>query len=240
MHADAHHLLAPAGPPSPDRGIITLADITERKRAADALAHLLVALKTDIHWLHDRLAELPARDGDAARALRERMRCTCHNMGRLVGHAADSLGQLIADSRPNLLDHQDLWAALREQAHDFARTAQLELEWDMQAEGAPELPRPAGMAVLKVFQEMLSNVGRHAQASRLSVRIAVDRERLRLTVEDNGSGASPDAFEAGGTYGVTTMRERARDFGGHIAISSEVGHGCAFTLVLPNPQGAIA
>src|SRR5688572_6959617 len=106
MHVDALHLLAPAGPPSPAGGIITLADITERQRAADALADLLVALKTDIQWLQERLAELPARDVETARALRERMRCTCHNMGRLVGRAADSLSQLVADSRPSPLDHQ--------------------------------------------------------------------------------------------------------------------------------------
>jgi signal transduction histidine kinase len=92
--------------------------------------------------------------------------------------------------------------------------------------------------VFRIFQEMLSNVGRHAQASRVCVRIAADGERLRITVEDNGSGASPEAFEAPTAYGVMGMRERARHLGGHIAIASEVGRGSAFTLVLPVPGHA--
>jgi signal transduction histidine kinase len=102
---------------------------------------------------------------------------------------------------------------------------------------APDLAETVAMAVFRIFQEMLSNVGRHAQASRISVRIMGDSERLRITVEDNGIGASPDAFDSPRAYGVMGMRERARHFGGQIAIASEPGRGSAFTLVLPLRHG---
>ena len=209
----------------------------ERTRIArevhDELGSLLVAMKMDVNWLDKRLAEQPGRDAETAQAMRERMRCKCQNMSRLIERAVDNVGRIITDLRPSILDHQGLWAALEWQAHEFVETAELELEWDMQHGETPELPEPAAMAVFRIFQEMLSNVGRHAQASRLAVRIAADPERLRITVEDNGNGASAEAFEAPTAYGVMGMRERARHLGGHIAISSEVGHGCAFTLVLP-------
>jgi PAS domain S-box-containing protein len=213
----------------------------ERTRIArevhDELGSLLVALKMDVNWLDKRLGEQPGRTPDAAQAMRERMRCKCQNMSRLIENAVDNVGRIITDLRPSILDHQGLWAALEWQAHEFVQSAELELEWDMQAAEAADLPEPAAMAVFRIFQEMLSNVGRHAQASRVTVRITADTERLRITVEDNGNGASPEAFESRTAYGVMGMRERARQLGGHIAIASEVGHGCAFTLVLPLRHG---
>ncbi|ROZ74299.1 PAS domain-containing sensor histidine kinase [Ramlibacter sp. WS9] len=213
----------------------------ERTRIArevhDELGSLLVALKMDVNWLDKRLGEQPGRTADAAQAMRERMRCKCQNMSRLIESAVDNVGRIITDLRPSILDHQGLWAALEWQAHEFVQSAELELEWDMQAADAADLPEPSAMAVFRIFQELLSNVGRHAQASRVTVRIAADAERLRITVEDNGNGASPEAFESRTAYGVMGMRERARQLGGHIAIASEVGHGSAFTLVLPLRHG---
>jgi signal transduction histidine kinase len=234
--------------------VITFVDISERRQAADTdgvreaelrriardlhdeLGSLLQALKRDIAWLDKRLGTGPATE-DEDSSLRERMLCRCQNMGRLVDSAMGNIGRIVGGLRPGVLEQQGLWAALERQAHDFAQSAELELEWDMQAPGEPQLPEPAAVAVFRVFQEMLSNVGRHAQASRISARIAADGARLRITLEDNGCGASPEAFDAPDAYGVMGMRERARQLGGHIAVSSEVGHGSAVTLVLPLEQG---
>ena len=216
----------------------------ERTRIArevhDELGSLLVAMKMDVNWLDKRLSEQPGRSQDAAQDMRDRMRSKCQNMSRLIENAVDNVGRIITDLRPSILDHQGLWAALEWQAQEFVQSAELELDWDLQqglAAGPPSLPGPAAMAVFRIFQEMLSNVGRHAQASRVAVRIAAADARLRITVEDNGSGAAPEAFEAPTAYGVMGMRERARHFGGHIAIASEIGHGSSFTLILPLQQG---
>lgn len=212
----------------------------ERTRIArevhDELGSLLVALKMDVNWMDKRLSEQPGRDADGQHAMRERMRCKCQNMGRLIESAVGNVGRIITDLRPSILDHQGLWAALEWQAQEFVRSGEIELAWDLQEPPPPELPEPMAMAVFRIFQEMLSNVGRHARANRVEVRIAADGERLRLTVEDNGSGASRDAFESPTAYGVMGMRERARHFGGHIAIASEPGRGSVFTLVLPLPR----
>lgn len=212
----------------------------ERTRIArevhDELGSLLVALKMDVNWMDKRLSEQPGRDADGQQAMRERMRCKCRNMGRLIESAVGNVGRIITDLRPSILDHQGLWAALEWQAQEFVRSGELELAWDLEDPSPPELPEPMAIAVFRIFQEMLSNVGRHARASRVEVRIATDGERLRLTVEDNGSGASRDAFESPTAYGVMGMRERARHFGGHIAIASEPGRGSVFTLVLPLPR----
>jgi len=209
----------------------------ERTRIArevhDELGSLLVALKMDVNWLDKRLAEQQSREAGAAQAMRERMRSKCQNMSRLIENAVDNVGRIITDLRPSILDHQGLWAALEWQAHEFVQSAELALDWQMQVDAAPELPEPAAMAVFRIFQEMLSNVGRHARARHVAVRIAADARQLRITVRDDGRGAPPEAFEAATAYGVMGMRERARHFGGVIEIESQIGLGAAFHLRMP-------
>jgi signal transduction histidine kinase len=80
---------------------------------------------------------------------------------------------------------------------------------------------------------MLSNVGRHARASALRVQIRIREGQLQVVVQDNGCGATPQAFEAPTAYGVMGMRERARHFGGDITIHSAAGQGARFCLQLP-------
>ncbi len=209
----------------------------ERTRIArevhDELGSLLVALKMDVNWMDKRLGEQQQRSEDEARSMRGRLQSKCRNMSRLIEEAVDNVGRIITDLRPSILDHQGLWAALEWQAHEFARSAELRLAWAMDDTEGVELPEPAAIAVFRIFQEMLSNVGRHARASALTVRIGITGGQLQLVVQDNGCGAAAQAFEAPTAYGVMGMRERARHFGGDIFITSEVGQGARFCLQLP-------
>lgn len=211
----------------------------ERTRIArevhDELGSLLVALKMDVNWMDRRLAEQAQRSADAQADMRQRMRCKCQNMSRLIESAVDNVGRIINDLRPSILDHQGLWAALEWQAHEFARNAELALDWQMDVDEAPEPPERQAMAVFRIFQEMLSNVGRHAHASRLGVHIQHRSGELMLLVQDNGVGAPTQAFEARDAYGVMGMRERARHFGGHLRIHSVPGQGTMLVLKVRLP-----
>ena len=210
----------------------------ERTRIArevhDELGSLLVALKMDVNWLDKRLSEQQQRSLEAAEDMRTRMRCKCQNMSRLIENAVDNVGRIITDLRPSILDHQGLWAALEWQAHEFVQSAELGLDWHLDTgafDGAlPELPEPQAMAVFRIFQEMLSNVGRHARASHLVVRIACTDGTLQLSVQDDGVGAPPQAFEATNAYGIMGMRERARHLGGLLEVRSAPGMGTTTTL----------
>ena len=206
----------------------------ERTRIArevhDELGSLLVALKMDVGWLDKRLAEQQQRDPDAFETLRGK----CRSMGRLIETAVDNVGRIITDLRPSILDHQGLWAALDWQAHEFVQSAELALEWQMTidtllAEAAP-LPESTAIGIFRIFQEMLSNVGRHAQASAVAITIKASAQAISVTVSDNGKGADAAAFEAADAYGVMGMRERARHLGGRLEISSQIGRGSTFHL----------
>ena len=217
----------------------------ERTRIArevhDELGSLLVALKMDVGWLDKRLTDLGSsveaaeqqqRHADAAQTMRDTMRCKCQSMSRQIETAVDNVGRIITDLRPSILDHQGLWAALDWQAHEFVQSVELQLDWQMDVAQAAPVSEQAAIGIFRIFQEMLSNVGRHAQASRVAITIQASPEAINITVQDNGCGADPAAFEATNAYGLMGMRERARHLGGSIAISSKKGLGSTFNLCI--------
>jgi PAS domain S-box-containing protein len=206
----------------------------ERTRIArevhDELGSLLVALKMDVNWLHKRLSDIETQGQAPDAPLQERMRSKCRHMSTQIESAVDNVGRIITDLRPSILDHQGLWAALEWQAHEFVQSAEIELDWQMDVAQAKELPAPAAIEVFRIFQEMLSNVGRHARASQMNVQIQADAQQLRIRVQDNGQGADPQAFEAANAYGIMGMRERALRLNGSISIESQAGQGCTMEL----------
>lgn len=207
----------------------------ERTRIArdvhDELGSLLVALKMDVNWLEKRVADRPE------------LSCKCHGMGRLIDTAVDNVGRIITDLRPSILDHQGLWAALEWQAQEFIETT--ELRHELQVHVAQGLLPPGGVAgerwaiaVFRIFQEMLSNVARHAMARTVCIRLYVDGPPyplLHLEVRDDGVGVSKAALNDPHSYGVMGMRERAGHFGGRVTVEGAPGQGTCVRLVMPLP-----
>ena len=212
----------------------------ERTRIArevhDELGSLLVALKMDVGWLDKRLSEQEQRAAVEAQAMREKMRGKCQNMSRLIENAVVNVGRIITDLRPSILDHQGLWDALAWQAQEFVQSAEQELKWCMDVNVQRVLPEPMAMAVFRIFQEMLSNVGRHARARTVDVDIVEREGWLHLSVEDDGCGAEAKVFESAQAYGIMGMRERARHFGGVIDVDSQPGRGTRMRLSMPLPN----
>lgn len=213
----------------------------ERTRIArevhDELGSLLVALKMDVNWLDKRLAEqAPLKSPEAPDSVHARMRAKCQGMSRQIERAVVNVGRIITDLRPSILDHQGLWGALEWQAQEFVQSTEQQLQWRMDVHERHEWPEPMAMAVFRIFQEMLSNVGRHARAHTVDIDIAVREGWLHLSVEDDGCGALPQAFESPQAYGIMGMRERARHFGGVIEIDSQPGRGTCMRLSMPCPE----
>ena len=207
----------------------------ERTRIArdihDELGSLLVSLKLDVDWLRTRQG---GRTDLAAK---------CQGMGARIDSAVDTLGRIITDLRPSILDHQGLWAALEWQAQEFVERTGLAA--DVKVHVAAGVEAPGGVAgerwsiaVFRIFQEMLSNVARHAQAERIVIRLYVDgppEAALYLDVRDDGIGAVLERLADARSYGVMGMRERAGHFGGTVTIASRPGRGTQVSLAMPFP-----
>ena len=202
----------------------------ERTRIAreihDELGSLLVALKLDLGWLAKRLADRPE------------LLAKSRSMARLIDTAVGNVGRIITDLRPSILDHQGLWAALEWHAQEFARITELDcrLRFDVD-ESLPDPPQSTAIAVFRIFQEMLSNVARHAQARSVTVDV-VARDGVRIVrVDDDGIGASPAAIDHACSWGVLGMRERARQVGGTLRVHAAPGRGTCVELRIESTVG---
>jgi signal transduction histidine kinase len=88
-------------------------------------------------------------------------------------------------------------------------------------------------ALFRIFQEILTNVARHAHASRVCVWFCVKDSRLILAVSDNGRGFKPAMGDKPNGFGILGMGERAEALGGRVDITSAIGQGTTVTVSLP-------
>jgi len=99
-------------------------------------------------------------------------------------------------------------------------------------QGEPrELPPEWEENLLRIGQEVLTNVLRHAQATKFNAQLAFDKGEVRLNLRDNGSGFDPIRRHDG--FGLQGMRERGEGMGGQLSLQSAKGEGTAISIVLP-------
>jgi PAS domain S-box-containing protein len=227
----------------------------ERTRIAreihDELGSMLVALKMDVNWLAKRIAapiqsnvdagvDEKAVDAKSDEAVRIQMSCKCEAMSNLIESAVDNVGRIITDLRPSILDHQGLWAALEWQVSEFGRTfevtSRFETSWLLEA-APPEPDDAKAMAIFRIVQEALSNVGRHSLATRVDVHLELreidKQQQLIVEIADDGKGADVNQLWAANSYGMIGMRERSRHFGGDLQVQTSKALGCRILLTMP-------
>ncbi|TAM45816.1 MAG: PAS domain-containing protein [Gammaproteobacteria bacterium] len=198
----------------------------ERSRIAreihDELGSVLVALKLDVGWLKTRLAAQPELVAKTA------------SMAGLIDTAVTEVGRIITDLRPSILDHQGLWAALEWHAQEFLQATGLRGGLELRIE--PEAPAPDGAlatGTYRIFQEILNNVARHANATAVEMRVSADARGLVIRVRDNGRGITLEHLRHPDAHGVLGMSERARHFGGRLAIGPAASGGTRVRVWLP-------
>lgn len=157
-------------------------------------------------------------------------------MRGMVGQALEEVRRLSMALRPPILDELGLSAALSSLASQQAQAMgwRLELSLPGAAEGTPlALDHALALTAYRVAQEAITNVARHAQASRLALRLEVAAGRLLLLVEDDGRGFDPSEARASGRLGLVGMAERAALVGGTLLLEAAPGQGSRVRLDAP-------
>jgi PAS domain S-box-containing protein len=175
----------------------------------DELGGALTGLKWDLEGLAGVLAET---DGISKEA-RERI----HSMTCLIEGTIDTVRRISSELRPGVLDDLGLIAALEWQAQQFQSRTGIEYHALTNLESV-ELNRESATAVFRIFQEILTNVSRHSQATAIQVEQREDGDCFELKVTDNGRGITNEENSNTTSLGLLGMRERALLVGGEVSI----------------------
>jgi PAS domain S-box-containing protein len=190
----------------------------------DELGQALTAIKVDLASL---IYELSPKQEQQSR--REESIMT------LIDETIQSVRRISTELRPGILDDLGLVAAIEWAAEEFeARTGtkcRLELPHDDIV-----IDQERATALFRIFQETLTNVARHANASQVDVRLAGARGSLILEIHDNGKGIGAEQLSAGSSLGILGMRERALLLGGEFAISGARGQGTTVSVRIPEAR----
>jgi two-component system sensor histidine kinase DevS len=141
--------------------------------------------------------------------------------------------EYIADLRPKRFIFDNLAVGLQMLVREFLMNQPIDAETDLSEEAGRWLAPVAANDLFHIAQEALSNVARHANATRLKVTLAQMGDRVVLEVDDNGRGFDPAGQVAAGPHGLANMEERARAIRGDLKIDSEPGKGTRVRVSIP-------
>jgi signal transduction histidine kinase len=131
-----------------------------------------------------------------------------------------------------LLDDLGLAAAIEWQANSFQEYAGIQCVLDL-PETHPDLSPELATGVFRIFQEALTNVARHSQATEVHVKLSIDKNELMLEVRDNGRGITGDEINRYASLGLLGMKERVRTWNGEIEFVGEQGVGTTVVVRIP-------
>ncbi len=230
-------------------------DITRRKRAEETNQELIKRLVHAHEEERQRVSrELHDEAGQALTALKLSLELIQREMPVAAAAVRDNLGEAIRLTestkeqirmlarglRPPALDAVGLNLTLESFCRDFSKRTQLPI--DYHGTEVSELTDVANMSFYRTLQEALANVVRHAGATRVEVTLARDGDRVRLTVEDNGTGlrgsGKKTPAKRGEGIGLLGMRERLALLGGGLNIEQGKTSGVRLSAYLPPREAA--
>jgi PAS domain S-box-containing protein len=192
----------------------------------DELGSVLTSLKWDLEGI-DRHFSTPIGPTELA-ALREKL----HALMARTDLAISAIRRIASELRPSVLDDLGLVAAIEWQAQQFQLRTGIVCYCDCSLEKV-ELTEAQSTAVFRILQEALTNVLRHAQATRVDIKISKENDVLVLSVSDNGKGIPESETSDQQSLGILGMRERAHLIAGEIDIKGVEGKGTVVIVRVP-------
>ncbi len=192
----------------------------------DELGQMVTGLKMDVSWLDKRINAFPETEARAPIAAK------VQSMFGLLDHMVKTVRKISAELRPGVLDDLGLIPAIEWQAREWQARTGIECRFH-NLSGDLVVPPELGTALFRIFQETLTNVARHAQATRVDVSIEARRETFRLELRDNGRGITEHEMRHTESLGLVGMKERASILGGEFKITGVPGQGTTVSVSIP-------
>ena len=209
---------------------VHLQDVRENERASiardihDEIGGYLMALKMDISLLNKRLDKADTR-----------IHSRFQSMSQLIDIAIESTRRMITNLRPSILDELGLIEALEWQLNAFSERYEIAVDFNYDCRiAAIEFADPEySVNIFRIFQEILNNISKHAEARTVTVFVVVHANIFALSVSDDGVGIKNDEFNKAGSYGILGMQERIKNMDGLLHIYGGQGKGSTVMIRLP-------
>ena len=191
------------------------------RQVHDELGQALTGLKMDLYWLAHRLPK-------KYRLMHEKTKA----MSAHIDETIQTVRRIATELRPGILDDLGLVPAIEWQAQEFEKRTRIQCQVTSELKEVT-LDQDLNTAFFRIFQGTLTNVIRHAQATRVEVSIRADDEACVLEVKDNGRGISEAEINDTRSIGLLGMRERAALLNGELSITGAPGQGTTVSVRIP-------
>ncbi|MEQ9105895.1 MAG: response regulator [Limnobacter sp.] len=185
----------------------------------DDMGGSLTKLKADVAWLNKTLSPDPA--------VQEKL----DDMLELIEHLLTSSQKIAKDLRPGILDYGVI-PALEWQMNDFQKRTQIQGTFQCNVDEL-DLDAEKNTALFRILQEALTNIVKHAQATRVDVELFVSENELSLEIRDNGRGIENTDKLKETSFGLRGMQERVAAFEGWVDVSGSLGLGTTVMVSIP-------
>jgi signal transduction histidine kinase len=237
--------------------VVVTTDITEIKLAERALqesrerlrilSQRLVEVQEDerraiARELHDRVGQTLAAlninliiiSGQLEGKVDAQTSTRLNDSMKLVAETISLVRDVMSNLRPSVLDDYGLEAAIESHLSQFTSRYEISVKFEKPDQPLPRLGPSIEMTFLRIAQESLMNIARHAQATQVNLSLRLEKGAIHMTIQDNGIGIQSwqDANRPG-SHGLTIMRERAETFGGSLKVSSVPGEGTQVEVRIP-------
>jgi len=185
------------------------------------LGQALTGLKMDLSWMAKKILK-------DQKPLLDKL----HSTSELTDTALRAVQRISTELRPGLLDDLGLVAAIEWQAEEFQSRTGMRCKLTVDPEDI-EVDEKRSTTLFRIFQETLTNIARHAQATRVTVSLKEKDGTVELRVKDNGKGITTEEISNPQSFGLMGIRERAKPWGGEVKISGRPGKGTMVTVRIP-------
>ena len=194
--------------------------------------------------LHDQVGQslialnlnLTIIQGELSKGYTEQLATRLADSIQLVTEVITLVRDVMSNLRPTSLDDYGLEAALQTYVDEFQSRYGIPVQFEKRTPPLPRLPSSIEITLLRISQEALTNIARHAQASQAILSLRLDDKQVYLTVEDNGIGIpSAEGTTRRRSHGLKIMQERAEALEGTLKVQSSPGTGTKIEAAIPLP-----